>query len=150
MAPEEPYDQPHGQPREGMEPGLNTQTGMTPPNRESVLADLVRLQALSRELNEACQQALDKRQGPRAPDLSEKAQESIRLVERLVDQATGQEPLERYRAATANLEDLLLRVSAASSQDDLEALRQTALTAVDEWASAVERVLEGVLSRARP
>jgi len=133
-----------------MEPGLSTPTGNPPPNRESVLADLVRLQALSRELNEACQQAMENREGFCAPDLSGKAQESIRLVERLVDQATGQEPLDRYRTATADLEDLLLQVSAAGCQSDLEALSQRALTAVDEWASAVERVLEGVLSRARP
>ncbi len=93
---------------------------------------------------------MENREGFCAPDLSGKAQESIRLVERLVDQATGQEPLDRYRTATADLEDLLLRVSAAGCQSDLEALSQKALTAVDEWASAVERVLEGVLSRARP
>ncbi len=134
-----------------MEPGLSTQTsGNTPPSRESVLADLVRLEALSRELSEACQRAMDHRDAGSAPGLAEKAQESILLVERLVDQATSQEPLDRYRAATSQLEDLVLQVSAAGNPDDLKALRQTALKAVDEWAAAVERVLEGVLSRARP
>ncbi|MGI5843513.1 MAG: hypothetical protein ACOX9B_04960 [Candidatus Xenobium sp.] len=130
---------------------MNTETkGATPPNREKILADLVRLQSLSRELGELCRATLEgSSQGP-AHGLSEKAQESIRLVESLVDQASGQESLDRYRATTSQLEDLIAGIASAADQEDLDTLRLRAAEAVDEWASAVGQILEGVLSRARP
>lgn len=121
-----------------------------PPNRETVLADLVRLQALSRELGELCKQALESRAAFPAATLSEKAEESIRLVERLAGYASGQDSLEQYRRATAQLEALIARVHGAQDPEELERLQGQALDSVNEWASAVERVLEGVLSRARP
>lgn len=130
---------------------MSTETrGTTPPTRETILADLVRLQALSRELGETCQKAMEN--PSQTPDLglSDKAQESIRLVESLVDQASGQESLDRYRSATARLEALIGEIASAALQEDLEALRSRASEVVDEWASAVGQVLEGVLSRARP
>ncbi len=130
---------------------MSTETkGATPPNREKILADLVRLQALSRELGELCQAAMEGPSQGSAQGLSEKAQESIRLVESLVDQASGQESLDRYRAATSQLEALTEEIASAADQEGLDALRLRAAEVVDEWASAVGQVLEGVLSRARP
>jgi len=124
--------------------------GATPPNREKILADLVRLQALSRELGDLCQAAMEGPSQGSAHGLSEKAQESIRLVESLVDQASGQESLDRYRTATSQLEVLIGEIARAADQDGLDALRLRAAEVVDEWALAVGQVLEGVLSRARP
>ncbi len=130
---------------------MSTETkGATPPNREKILADLVRLQALSRELGEICQAAMEGPSQGSARGLSEKAQESIRLVETLVDQASGQESLDRYRAATSQLEGLIAGIASAADQEDLDTLRLRAAEVVEEWASAVGQVLEGVLSRARP
>ena len=122
----------------------------TPPSREAVLADLVRLQALSRELGELCARAMEPAASPSARSLSEKAQESVRLVERLAGYANSQESLGQYREATARLEDLIRRVARAGEPVQLEALKQEAPGTIHDWASAVERVLEGVLVRARP
>lgn len=121
-----------------------------PPNRETVLADLVRLQALSRELGELCKVALEARAAFPAASLSEKAEESIRLVERLAGYASGQESLEQYRLATNRLESLISQVHSARDPHELQKLQEQAVECVNDWASAVERVLEGVLSRARP
>lgn len=137
-----------------MGPGLSSETTgapeTVPPTRESVLADLVRLQALSRELGELCSKALENRGDLPARSLSEKAEESVRLVERLTSYASGEESLEQYREATARLECLLQDVSSANDPGHLEAVQQRAVDAVNDWAAAVERVLEGVLDRARP
>lgn len=120
------------------------------PSREAVLADLVRLQALSRELGELCARALEPEAPPPARSLSEKAQESVLLVERLAGYANSQESLGLYREATSRLEDLIRRVAQAGEPAQLEALKQEAPGTINDWASAVERVLEGVLVRARP
>lgn len=127
-----------------------TGTPEAPPNRETVLADLVRLQALSRELGELCKQALESQSAFPAATLSEKAEESIRLVERLAGYASGEKSLEQYRRATGRLESLIAQVHSAREPEELDRLQGQALESVNEWASAVERVLEGVLSRARP
>lgn len=127
-----------------------TGTPDAPPSREEVLADLVRLQALSRELGDLCQQALETRAALPVALLSEKAEESIRLVERLAGYASGQESLEQYRSATTRLEVLIAEVHAADDPEALQELQARAVESVNDWAAAVERVLEGVLSRARP
>lgn len=119
-----------------------------PPRKETILADLVRLEALSRELAEECRAALERRGAGDA--LSEKAAESIRLVERLAGYASGEDSLEEYRQATQRLEGLIREVDTARDPAELAALQQRALESVNAWAGAVERVLEGVLSRARP
>lgn len=117
-------------------------------SRDYILTYIVQLQTISRELLNMCREALQKEPTSPSASLSQKAAESIAIVEHLAKLAHDDEILGQYVSTTHGLERVISAISAADNPDELNRLQEEAGHLVNDWGNTVDKLFRSVLTSA--
>lgn len=115
--------------------------------KEEVIAGIIQIQKVTRELAVLCQQALSTDMDV-SPDITNKARESVAIVEDLAKRAHDPASLQRYLETTTILENIVKVIADTNDTQELLNLHSQAIDAVDAWAGTVENLLKGIIAQA--
>ena len=116
-------------------------------NKDEVIAGILQIQKVTRELAVLCQQALASDKDV-SLDISAKACESVAIVEDLARRARDPHALQRYLDTTTKLENIIKVISDTNDAQELLDLHREAIEAVDTWADTVESLLKSIIAQA--
>ena len=116
-------------------------------DKEEVIAGIVQIQKVTRELAVLCQQALATDKDV-SLDISAKACESVAIVEDLARRACDPNAMNRYLDTTTKLENIIKIIADTNDTQELLRLHSEAIDAVDAWADTVESLLKSIIAQA--
>ena len=117
-------------------------------NKDEVIAGILQIQKVTRELAVLCQQALAADKDV-SLDISAKACESVAIVEDLARRARDPHALQRYLDTTTKLENIIKIIADTNDAQELLNLHREAVEAVDAWADTVESLLKSIIAQAQ-
>lgn len=117
-------------------------------HHQKVLSDLTELKNSAETLLAMCRQAAANPAQTQANrvEISRKAALSVSLVEELASTVADETLLQEYKKCTANLENLVKRITEAQNAEQLNLLEKESSSVVSAWSEAVEKLIRRLLA----